>query len=93
MVLKHHFLVLLFFKKKVRSQRDKGEIITSVNTATTIEIAMNEEYNEPIIEGVNDVKIDYTPLYQCLHIHEVLGKISELKDKFDENRNVRFFYP
>ena len=54
---------------------------------------MNEEYNEPIIEGVNDVKIDFTPLYQCLHIHEVLGKISELKDKFDENRNVRFFYP
>jgi hypothetical protein len=39
-------------------------------------------------------ELDFTAIFQCIHIHDVLGKRVQLKLEFDESRRVRFiFYP
>lgn len=37
----------------------------------------------------SDAHIDFTPLHQCLHIHNVLGKRNLLKLVYDENRRFQ----
>lgn len=38
-------------------------------------------------------ELDFTAIFQCIHIHDVLGKRVQLKLEFDESRRVRFnFY-
>lgn len=37
----------------------------------------------------DEVQIDFTPLYQCIHIHDVLGKRAQLKVEFEENRRLQ----
>ncbi|CAG8569039.1 30545_t:CDS:10 [Gigaspora margarita] len=59
--------------------------LRSVPVSSPIEIVMNEE-NEFNIINNDEVEIDFKPLYQCLHIHEELGKLSEFKTNYEEDR-------
>ena len=36
-----------------------------------------------------EAQVDFTPLHQCIHIHEVLGKRNLLKLIYDENRRLQ----
>jgi len=35
------------------------------------------------------VMVDFRPLYQCLHIHDVLGIRTFFRNHYEENRRVR----
>lgn len=39
--------------------------------------------------GPLDIKIDFKPLYQCVHIHDVLGKRNEFAQRYEEGRRVQ----
>jgi len=55
------------------------------NNATSIDLVINEDSEKNLID--NDyVKIDFKPLYQCLHIYDVLGESLELKNNYEEIR-------
>jgi len=55
------------------------------NNATSIDLVINEDSEQNLID--NDyVKIDFKPLYQCLHIYDVLGESLELKNSYEEIR-------
>ena len=47
---------------------------------------------EDIMDGkardLDSAQIDFTPLFQCIHIHDVLNKRVQLKLEFDESRRV-----
>lgn len=49
--------------------------ITFINLASEIDI--------------DEAEVDFTPLFQCIHIHEVLGKRVQLKLEFDESRRLQ----
>ena len=34
------------------------------------------------------VRVDFRPLYQCLHIHEILGIRQSFRSHYEENRRV-----
>ncbi|KAJ3411833.1 hypothetical protein HDV05_001675 [Chytridiales sp. JEL 0842] len=36
-----------------------------------------------------ETKVNFKPLYQCLHIHDVLGKRQVFRDDFEENRRLQ----
>jgi hypothetical protein len=59
----------------------------NVNLTASMEMVMNEDYNLDGVE-VDETQIDFTPLFQCIHIHDVLGKRVQLKLEFDESRRV-----
>jgi hypothetical protein len=37
-------------------------------------------------------ELDFTAIFQCIHIHDVLGKRVQLKLEFDESRRVRLIF-
>ncbi|KAL6594942.1 exocyst complex subunit Sec15-like protein [Neocallimastix californiae] len=55
------------------------------NNAPSIDLVINEDSEKNLVD--NDyVKIDFKPLYQCLHIYDVLGESLELKNSYEEIR-------
>lgn len=35
------------------------------------------------------VKVDFRPLYQCLHIHDVMGQKASFRAHYEENRKLQ----
>ncbi|CAG8811586.1 2657_t:CDS:2, partial [Racocetra persica] len=78
---------------RLRQERWKVKVsqnpdLRSVPVSSPIEIVMNEENEFNIINNV-EVKIDFKPLYQCLHIYEELGKLNEFKSNYEEDRKAQ----
>ncbi|KAJ3122234.1 hypothetical protein HK098_003002 [Nowakowskiella sp. JEL0407] len=40
-------------------------------------------------EEESEIKIDLKPLYQCLHIHDVLGRRNEFQNNYETNRRLQ----
>ncbi|KAL2919846.1 Rab GTPase-binding exocyst subunit S15 [Polyrhizophydium stewartii] len=55
-----------------------------LNVGTSMEMAINEEYDTS-----DDVHLDFTALFQCIHIHDVLGKRTQFKAEYEENRKLQ----
>ncbi|CAG8434342.1 1359_t:CDS:10 [Diversispora eburnea] len=78
---------------KLRQERWRTKVqqnpdLRSVAVSSPIEMVMNEENEFDIINN-DQVKIDFRPLYQCLHIHEELGKRNEFKSNYEEDRKAQ----
>lgn len=39
---------------------------------------------------LDEVNIDFEPLYRCIHVYETLGKRNEFKTSYSEDRRVSF---
>lgn len=37
---------------------------------------------------LDEVNIDFEPLYRCIHVYETLGKRNEFKTSYSEDRRV-----
>ena len=68
-----------------RSQTSLSEKSGSINIATSLEIAINEDYDLDALNN-EDVQLDFTALLQCVHIHDVLGKKNQFKHDYEEKR-------
>ncbi|CAO3640295.1 unnamed protein product [Mucor hiemalis] len=55
-----------------------------VNSA--IEMVVNEGLETSILDEVN---IDFEPLYRCIHVYETLGKRNEFKTSYSEDRRAQ----
>ncbi|KAJ3023401.1 hypothetical protein HKX48_003318 [Thoreauomyces humboldtii] len=79
--------------KKGKAKHKAAEMIrgvsisgSSMNLGPVLDITANEEDDDNFDV---DVKIDFRPLYQCLHIHEVLNKRNELRAHYEEKRRMQ----
>ncbi|KAH9252571.1 hypothetical protein BASA81_009530 [Batrachochytrium salamandrivorans] len=71
------------------SSKHTSKLARNLNVGTSMELAINEEYDMDALDN-EDVHIDFTALFQCIHIHEVLGKRTQFKAEYEDNRRVRF---
>ncbi|RKP09983.1 exocyst complex subunit Sec15-like-domain-containing protein [Thamnocephalis sphaerospora] len=55
---------------------------------TTLELVLDEENSSDLLEDER-VKIDCRPLYQCIHIHDKLGRRNEFKKHYEEDRQAQ----
>lgn len=47
--------------------------------------------NISLLVGIFDfVDVDFAPVYQCLHIHDVLNQRGEFQKYYEDNRRVWF---
>ncbi|KAI8922248.1 exocyst complex subunit Sec15-like-domain-containing protein [Powellomyces hirtus] len=79
--------------KKGKTKHKTGELLrgvsasgSSMNLGPPLDVSVTEEDNDTFDV---DVKIDFRPLYQCLHIHEVLNKRNELRTHYEEKRRMQ----
>ncbi|KAJ3373508.1 hypothetical protein HDU91_006451 [Kappamyces sp. JEL0680] len=62
--------------------------VKSLNHAASMDLIMNEEFDTNGLD-TDSAEMDFTSLFQCIHIHEVLGKRVQLKLEFDESRRLQ----
>ncbi|KAG0303506.1 hypothetical protein BGZ98_006576 [Dissophora globulifera] len=76
-------------QQRWRERSSKGlKLKTSHNVNSSVEAAVNEE-NEVDILDTDEVKLDFKPLYQCIHIYDELGQRAELKAGYAEDRRAQ----
>jgi hypothetical protein len=97
------YAMSLAIKKNERAQERLEGSNDDLETADAIPDRESEEGNTWCFKRFNtwlitldldlivasDAHIDFTPLHQCLHIHNVLGKRNLLKLIYDENRRLQ----
>ncbi|KAI8801221.1 exocyst complex subunit Sec15-like-domain-containing protein, partial [Cladochytrium replicatum] len=72
------------------SQKQKRNSLVNMPTSiSSIDFWATHEDNEVDPLDNDTVKVDFRPLYQCLHIHEVLGKKLEFQFEYEENRRLQ----
>ncbi|KAJ1342817.1 histidinol-phosphate transaminase [Batrachochytrium salamandrivorans] len=70
------------------SSKHTSKLARNLNVGTSMELAINEEYDMDALDN-EDVHIDFTALFQCIHIHEVLGKRTQFKAEYEDNRRLQ----
>ncbi|KAJ3054452.1 hypothetical protein HK097_001794 [Rhizophlyctis rosea] len=74
--------------KRVRQARGATVSASSVNLGTSFEMVINEEDESDALNN-DEIKVDFRPLHQCLHIHDVLNKRAEFTAQYEENRKLQ----
>ncbi|WFC98728.1 Rab GTPase-binding exocyst subunit S15 [Malassezia yamatoensis] len=69
-----------------RSQKDPMLKTSSINSP--IEQVVNEKIDVDFLEN-DRVKVDFKPLYQCIHIYEVLEQREKLQLNYQEDRKAQ----
>ncbi|KAF9949893.1 hypothetical protein BGZ72_008346 [Mortierella alpina] len=76
-------------QQRWRERSNKGlKLKTSHNVNSAVEAAVNEE-TEVDIMGADQFKLDFKPLYQCLHIYDELGQRTEFRTNYAEDRRAQ----
>ncbi|KAF9585597.1 hypothetical protein BGW38_001619, partial [Lunasporangiospora selenospora] len=70
-----------------RSSADYKLRITH-NVNSPVEVAVNEA-SEVAIQDMEEVKLDFKPLYQCLHIYDELGQRADFRSNYAEDRKAQ----
>lgn len=56
--------------------------------SSVIELVMDEENERNILDN-EEVRIDFRPLYQCIHIHVTLGRAAGFRKMYEEDRQAQ----
>ncbi|KAL8971748.1 MAG: hypothetical protein Q9183_000904 [Haloplaca sp. 2 TL-2023] len=72
-----------FFHTEQRRTRQKGraEKVTTLNNFklnSAVEYVADEDEEFDVLDN-DDLKVDFTPLFECMHIHDALGQIDKFK--------------
>lgn len=69
-------------------QKERAERLTSLSTCklnSAIELVSDENEEFDILNN-EDVQVDFTPLLECLHIHEALGQADRFRAEYAATR-------
>lgn len=81
-----------FFQTEQRRVRQKermakDEYLGSFKLNSAIELVADETEEYDVLNNEEaQVQVDFTPLFECLHIHEALGKVDSFKREFAMTR-------
>ncbi|EJT53129.1 exocyst complex subunit Sec15 [Trichosporon asahii var. asahii CBS 2479] len=73
--------------KRWRARREKDGNIRLANIGGALELVNNERTEFNALDN-EQIKIDFRPLYQCIHIYEALDAKSELQRNYQEDRKA-----
>lgn len=74
-------------KNEIAQETMDASVSEQINL--TSENSVNSQNSEAQFDLEAAAQVDFTPLYQCIHIHDVLGKRNLLKIVYDENRRLQ----
>ncbi|KAI9741867.1 MAG: hypothetical protein M1834_000255 [Cirrosporium novae-zelandiae] len=79
-----------FYNTEMRRARQKTRAenigqLASVKLNSAIELVSDEVEEFDILDN-EDVQVDFTPLFECLHIHEALGRMDKFRAEYSSTR-------
>lgn len=79
-----------FFHTKLRQDRQRGRIernafLSRFKLNSAIELVFDENNDFDVLDN-EDVQVDFTPLYEALHIHDALGQMDKFRGDYAATR-------
>ena len=72
-------------RTRQKNRADAFPYLTNFKLNSAIELASDEAEEFDILDN-EDVKVDFTPLFECLHIHNELGQIDKFRAEYAATR-------
>ena len=81
---------LAFYHTEQRRTRQKGRVealpdLSDFKLNSAIELVSDETEEFDILDN-EDVQVDFTPLFECLHIHKALGQLDKFRTDYAATR-------
>ncbi|ORX92773.1 hypothetical protein K493DRAFT_408691 [Basidiobolus meristosporus CBS 931.73] len=76
-------------REKQWREKVQAASLGSENPSPVIELVLDEDNADSNAIDNDTIKIDFKPLYQCIHIYEKLGKKEEFKHSYHEDRKAQ----
>ncbi|TGZ82689.1 exocyst complex subunit Sec15-like protein [Ascodesmis nigricans] len=68
-----------------RRQKEREEHLRAFKLNSAIELVLDEREEFDVLNNEN-ITIDFTPFFECLHIHEAMGEREEFKTRYTDTR-------
>ncbi|KKY29251.1 putative exocyst complex component [Phaeomoniella chlamydospora] len=81
---------LSFYHTDLRKQRqkeraEKSQYLTQFKLNSAIELVADEKEEIDLLNN-EDLQVDFTPLFECLHIHQSLGEMDHFRSEYAATR-------
>ncbi|KAI9672435.1 MAG: hypothetical protein M1829_004514 [Trizodia sp. TS-e1964] len=79
-----------FYHTEIRRSRhkegiEKQQYLKNFKINSAVELALGEAEEFDILDN-DEVQVDFTPLFECLHIHDALGQIDKFRAEYAATR-------
>lgn len=74
--------------RRWRARRDKDPLLRMSRVGSAVEIITSEKTEYNVLDNEN-LKIDFKPLYECIHIYSALDSLDELQRSYQADRKAQ----
>ncbi|CAL1701124.1 unnamed protein product [Somion occarium] len=74
--------------RRWRSRREKDPLLKSSRVGSAVEVVTYEKIEYNILDN-DQLKVDFTPLYQCIHIYGALDALDEIRKSYQADRKAQ----
>ncbi|KAG2077239.1 exocyst complex subunit Sec15-like protein [Suillus decipiens] len=74
--------------RKWRSRREKDPMLRLSRVGSAVEMVIQERSDTNVLDN-EKLKVDFTPLYQCIHIYTTLDSIDDLRRSYQADRKAQ----
>ncbi|KAF8591599.1 exocyst complex subunit Sec15-like protein [Ramaria rubella] len=74
--------------RRWRSRREKDPLLKLSRVGSSVEMVTNEKTEYDVLDN-DKLKVDFKPLYQCIHIYTALDSLEELQRSYQADRKAQ----
>ncbi|KAK7695756.1 hypothetical protein QCA50_000393 [Cerrena zonata] len=74
--------------RRWRSRREKDPSLKSSRVGSAVEVVTYEKIEYNVLDN-DQLKVDFTPLYQCIHIYGALDALDEIRKSYQADRKAQ----
>jgi len=77
-----------------RKRSEENQLMTNFKLNSAIELVLDETEQFDILDN-EELHIDFTPLFECMHVHETLGQSDKFRTEYSATRQQQkdLFFP
>ncbi|KAI0787052.1 exocyst complex component sec15 subunit [Irpex lacteus] len=74
--------------RRWRSRREKDPMLKSARVGSAVEVVTYEKTEHNVLDNER-LQVDFTPLYQCIHIYGALDALDEIRKSYQADRKAQ----
>ncbi|KAI0700779.1 rsec15 [Cytidiella melzeri] len=74
--------------RRWRSRREKDPMLKSARVGSAVEVVTYEKIENNVLDNER-LQVDFTPLYQCIHIYGALDALDEIRKSYQADRKAQ----
>ncbi|KAH9931767.1 rsec15 [Amylocystis lapponica] len=74
--------------RRWRSRREKDPMLKLSRVGSAVEVATNEKTEYNVLDN-DQLRVDFKPLYECIHIYSALDSLDEIRRSYQADRKAQ----